>query len=177
MMQHAEREIRDRELIKAILDLCNVINIGMFDGEYPYVLPCNFGYTFDDNLVFYTHHALKGYKLGLIEKNPKVCVVTHVFVDNIVNTYDNTKHDYRSVMAFGEMEELQPGTDDYRTALKKLLECNGRPAPEAFVNSDQSKSMRMFKIICRPENVMGKAQREITQMNQIPLPTPAEQAK
>ena len=61
-MYHAEREIRDKKIIKAILDMCDVINIGFFDDEYPYVLPVNFGYEFEDNLVFYMHHAVEGYK-------------------------------------------------------------------------------------------------------------------
>lgn len=41
-MYHAEREIRDHDIIKAILDMCDIINIGFFDDEYPYVLPVTF---------------------------------------------------------------------------------------------------------------------------------------
>ena len=92
-MYHADREIRDKEIIKAILDMCDVISIGMFDGEYPYVLPVNFGYEFEEDLIFFTHHAVVGYKNDLIKKNPKVCVNTYKFIDKIHNCfYSNISH-------------------------------------------------------------------------------------
>lgn len=172
-MQKADCEIVDREMQKAILDMCQVINVGFFDDEYPYVIPLNYGYSFEDDLVFFTHHALKGHKLGLIEKNPNVCVETNAFADGINNPRSHTSHDFRSIVAFGKMEQLKPGTDDYKLALRKLYECNGRAekATEAFVNADHSKSMLMFKITCKPENVSGKAQNPLIGMEEIPLPT------
>ena len=41
-MYHTDREILDKEIIKSILDMCEVINIGFIDEEYPYVLPISF---------------------------------------------------------------------------------------------------------------------------------------
>jgi len=170
-MRHADREIRDRELIKAILDMCDVINIAFFDEEYPYNLPVNFGYEYADDLIFYCHHAAEGYKNHLIENHPKVCVVTHKFMDNIYNSYDKSGHDYRSVMAFGEISFIPSESSEYEKAWQHLCACNGRTVPEIIYNDNFRKSMKMSKIVCRPEKVIGKAQRKITSPEQIPLKT------
>ena len=167
-MYHADREIRDKEIIKAILDMCDVINIGFFDDEYPYVLPVNFGYEYEENLVFYMHHAVEGYKNKLIENNPKVCVSTHKFMDKIYNDYDKSSHDYRSVMAFGEIEIITRESGEYKKAWEALCRCNERPAVPDVVYSPGFRVL-MSKIVCRPENVTGKAQRRISSVNEVPF--------
>jgi len=166
-MQHADREIRDREVIKAILDMCNVINVGFFDDEYPYVLPFNFGYEYDDDLVFYTHHAVIGYKNHLFLRNPKVCVLTHRFIKDVFNEYDNSHHDYRSVMAFGEMSLVPRDSSEYAKAWDVLTRCNGRTVPDKVF--DPAYKVIVCKIVCRPENVIGKAQRPIKTKEQVPF--------
>jgi len=167
-MYHADREIRDKKIIMAILDMCDVINVGFFDGEYPYVLPLNYGYEFDSDLVFYTHHAVEGYKNKLVENNPKVCVVTHKSVDHINS--DNSGHDYRSVMAFGEMSFISRESEEYGKAWEILCGCNGRKVPETVFAPGFK--VLMGKIVCRPENVIGKAEHPVTTLDQVPLPKP-----
>jgi len=168
-MRHADREIKDKELIKAILDMCDVINVAFYDEEYPYNLPLNFGYEYENDLIFYCHHGPDGYKNRLIEKYPKVCVVTHKFMDRIINKYDNSNHDYRSVMAFGEIAFIKPGSDDYKKAWERLCVCNGRFVPDFVHEPTFYKNVKMSKIVCKPENVIGKAQRKISSIEQIPL--------
>jgi hypothetical protein len=166
-MYHADREIRDKEIIKAILDMCDVISVGFFDDEYPYVLPVNFGYEYEDDLVFYTHHAVKGYKNKLVENNPKVCVTTYKFIDRIINEYDNSSHDFRSVMAFGDMSFIQRDSNEYKKAWTIFCRCNGRTVPDVVFTP--CFKVLMGKIVCRPENIYGKAQRRITSVDEVPF--------
>ena len=166
-MHHQDREIRDRQIIRGILDMCDVIDIGFSDDEYPYVIPVNFGYEFEDDLVFYTHHAVDGYKNGLIEKNPKVCVVTYKFVDRVHNEYDHSSHDYRSVMAFGEISVIPHESPEYAKAWERLAACNHCNFSEKVFESGFK--IMVCKIVCRPENVIGKAQRHITETRQVPF--------
>jgi len=171
-MRKYDREVKDKTLIKAILDMCDIINVAFFDEEYPYIVPLNFGYEFEDDLVFYCHHGPWGHKNTLIEKAPKVCVVTHKFLDNIYNSYDNSSHDYRSVMAFGEMSFIPPDSDEYEKAWDVLTSCNGRSTPPAVLEKGYRQNrIRMSKIVCKAENVTGRAQRNITSLEQIPLKT------
>ena len=172
-MQKPQCEVKEKNMLIAILDMCKVINVGFFDDEYPYVLPLNYGYTFDDDLVFFTHHALKGYKLELIQKNPKVCVAASVFADGINNPRGSSAHDFRSIHAFGKMEKLTSGTEEYRLALRKLYECNERhhKITDSFLNTDFDKMMHLYKITCKAEDVIGKAQEGIKDICEVPLPT------
>lgn len=71
-MTKREREVTDINEILAIMDECKIVHIGLTDGDQPYVVPMNYGYTYEEGkLILYMHGALKGYKYDLIEANPK----------------------------------------------------------------------------------------------------------
>ena len=68
-----EREVTDMNEILGILDRARIVHVGMIDGDLPYVVPMNYGYTMEDGkLVLYLHSALRGKKLDMIRSNPKV---------------------------------------------------------------------------------------------------------
>lgn len=66
-MRRKDREMKTREDMVYVLDTCKVMRIGMYDKEGIYILPLNYGYTYEgDELVFYFHSAKEGKKLNLI---------------------------------------------------------------------------------------------------------------
>lgn len=68
-----EREITDIEEIRKILDKSMIVHLGLVDGDWPYVVPMNYGYTLvDGKLTLYLHGALWGKKLDLMRANPNV---------------------------------------------------------------------------------------------------------
>lgn len=72
-MTRRERQIFDIDKILEILDKSKVIHIGMVDGDEPYVVPMNYGYTYEnEKLTIWLHGATTGRKLDIIRKNPKV---------------------------------------------------------------------------------------------------------
>jgi len=72
-MTRRERQVTDPAEINKILDTCQILHLGLTDGDQPYVVPMNYGYEFvDENLVVYLHGARRGYKLDLMRANPKV---------------------------------------------------------------------------------------------------------
>lgn len=72
-MRRREREITDKQEILKILDEGKVLHLGLCDGDQPYVVPMNYGYTYkNDKLMLYLHGATEGYKYELIRKNPKI---------------------------------------------------------------------------------------------------------
>ena len=74
-MTRREREITDIEEIRGILDRAKIVHVGMIDGNRPYVVPMNYGYTLNDGkLTFYLHGAMRGRKLDVIRANPNVFV-------------------------------------------------------------------------------------------------------
>ena len=66
-MTRREHQIFDVDKILEILDKSKVIHIGMVDGDEPYVVPMNYGYTYENEKL-----ATTGRKLDIIRKNPKV---------------------------------------------------------------------------------------------------------
>ncbi len=73
-MTRRELQITDRAEILDILDRSLIVHIGLVDGDEPYVVPMNYGYTMaeDGTLSLYLHGAPQGRKLDLMRKNPKV---------------------------------------------------------------------------------------------------------
>ncbi len=68
-----ELEITDINEIIKILDNSLIAHIGMVDGDEPYVVPMNYGYTMNDGkLTIYLHGARKGRKIDIMKANPKV---------------------------------------------------------------------------------------------------------
>ncbi len=72
-MQKKDRAVTDMKEIIKIVDKCDVIRLGLWDGEEVYIVPMNFGYTYEEKtLTFYVHGAVKGRKNDILKENPKV---------------------------------------------------------------------------------------------------------
>jgi len=72
-MTKRERQVTDEKQILAILDAGKVMHLGLAVDNEPYVVPMNYGYTYENGkLVMYLHSALRGKKLDMMRANPKV---------------------------------------------------------------------------------------------------------
>ena len=70
-----EREVTDQTAILEILEKSKVVNIAMIDGDEPYLVPMNYGYTMEEGkLTLYVHGATMGRKLDVLRANPKVFI-------------------------------------------------------------------------------------------------------
>lgn len=70
-----EREVTDIEEIIGILDRAKIVHVGMIDGNHPYVVPMNYGYTLENGkLTLYLHGAKEGRKLDILSENPNVFI-------------------------------------------------------------------------------------------------------
>lgn len=74
-MRRKDRLVTDVQQIERILSGCDVCRIAMIDGGTPYIVPMNFGYTFQDSVItLYFHCAGEGRKIDVLKSNPSVCV-------------------------------------------------------------------------------------------------------
>ena len=72
-MTRRERQVTDPHWIKAILDKAKVVHLGLAVDNEPYVVPMNYGYTYEnEKLVLFLHSAHRGKKLDMLRANPKV---------------------------------------------------------------------------------------------------------
>jgi len=117
-----EREITDRDEILRILNSCKILHLGMVDGDEPYVVPMNFGYTMeDDKLTLFLHGALKGRKIDVMKTNPKVffemeCDVTP-FEGKVACQYGTS---YACLMGRGRAEILED-VEEKKSGLSKFM--------------------------------------------------------
>lgn len=118
-MRRRDREVSDPAKILRIIDECEIIRLGLADGDFPYIVPVNFAYTAqEDELCFYIHGAMAGRRYELLKRNP-VCsfeMDIPLEMDCITEKKDVTMR-YRSVMGrcraeFLEGEEKQRAIDD-----------------------------------------------------------------
>ena len=72
-MRKINRLVSDKNELIEIMGRCDVCRIGFFDGEFPYIVPMNFGFDYSDGLTLYFHCAPEGRKLDIIRENNKVC--------------------------------------------------------------------------------------------------------
>ena len=72
-MRRANREIKDLNEIKKIVDECKVLRIATKDEEGLYVVPLNFGYSCENGkFTFYFHSAKEGRKIDAFKADEQV---------------------------------------------------------------------------------------------------------
>jgi len=70
-MRRKDREVLDFDEIIKIVDACEIVRLGLADGEYPYIVPVNFAYeAAEGKLYLYIHGAMAGRKYELLRSNP-----------------------------------------------------------------------------------------------------------
>ena len=69
-MRRKDREVTDFDEIIAIIKKCDVCRLVLNDGDFPYIVPLNFGLDVQgDQVYFYFHCASEGTKLDVIAKD------------------------------------------------------------------------------------------------------------
>lgn len=72
-MRRKDREITDTNEIIKIVSECDVLHLGMCDNGKPYVVPVNFGFTYEnETFTFYIHGAASGKKIDILKNSPQV---------------------------------------------------------------------------------------------------------
>lgn len=113
-MRRNERKITDQETINKILSESLICRIALFDSDFPYIVPMNYGYR---DKALYFHCAVKGKKLDLIEKNNKVGF--EIEAEHEILKFDESckwTTNYRSIIGTGEIEIIR----DYDKKVKGL---------------------------------------------------------
>ncbi|MBP1039664.1 pyridoxamine 5'-phosphate oxidase family protein [Vagococcus sp. BWB3-3] len=123
-MRRKERAIEELSEIKKLVEDCHVVRLAMFDEEYPYIVPVNYGYEWQgEELLLYIHGARQGKKVNLIQQHPKVAVemdTDHELISG-GSRPDKYSYEYRSLIGFGEAIILEDLAEK-RHALQLLLD-------------------------------------------------------
>lgn len=118
-MRRKDREVTDFNEIINIVDGCEIVRLGLSDGDYPYIVPLNFAYKVEgEQLELYIHGAMAGRKYEMLQKNPHCSFEMDIplEMDCMYKEKDVTMR-YKSVMGkadvyFLDGEERQSAIDD-----------------------------------------------------------------
>lgn len=156
-MRRKDREITDFNEIIDVIRKCDVCRIALHDGDFPYIVPLNFGLDVQGQQVFfYFHAASEGKKLDLIAKDNRASFemdCDHNFI--LYEERMSCTMGYASVMGHGTIE-IVPEEEKYN-ALKILM--RQYHAEDFAFNTDMMKVTTVMKMTVT--NMVGKRRNNI----------------
>lgn len=122
-MRKFQREVTNFEEIIKIIEQCDVVRLGLYADDYPYVVPLSFGYeAADGSICIYFHCAAEGKKIDLLRADDRACAEFDIF-HRYVDTGHSLTADYESVMGFGHVQPCA-GVEKVK-GIRLLLEHTG----------------------------------------------------
>lgn len=122
-MRRSDREITDFNEIVEVIKKCDVCRLAINNGEYPYIVPLNFGFNVENGVItLYFHSAPEGTKLKLIKNNANVSFEMdcgHQLVCTVKEDGCSCTMNYESVVGRGKAELLPD--EEKLWALKVLM--------------------------------------------------------
>jgi uncharacterized protein len=108
-MRRKEFEVKEPDEILEIMKKCSACNIAFFEGEYPYIVPMNFGVVLEDgSFRLYFHGARAGTKIELLKKNGHVAFEMHREKEiNLMELACESNMFYESVCGNGRIQLIE----------------------------------------------------------------------
>jgi nitroimidazol reductase NimA-like FMN-containing flavoprotein (pyridoxamine 5'-phosphate oxidase superfamily) len=152
-MRRKDREVTDINEIMSIMKKCSVCSLAFFDEQYPYIVPMNFGFSFDNDVItLYFHGANTGKKLDLLNKNNRVAFEMHC--SGKLNEGENACNysmEYESVCGTGSAEIL---SDSEKLTAFKIFMGQYTDRADLSYNENAVKVTTLFKVTVN--NISGK---------------------
>jgi nitroimidazol reductase NimA-like FMN-containing flavoprotein (pyridoxamine 5'-phosphate oxidase superfamily) len=104
-MRRKDKEITDVNEKLEVIAKCKVCRLGLSENNYPYVVPLNYGFSYDNGkLTLYFHGALEGKKIDIIQKNNNACF--EIDCDTKLVEGENPcdfGYEFKSIIGFGKI--------------------------------------------------------------------------
>lgn len=145
-MRRTDREIKELSEIIDIVEQAKILRMGLFDGEYPYIVPLHYGYEYvDGRLIFYIHGAKEGHKIDLIHANPKVCIELESDMEIVSGGEAPCKYGayYTSVIGCGTVELVEDTKEKIRGLNLLMKNQVGRKFP---ISEQMAQTVQVMRI-------------------------------
>lgn len=146
-MRRKDREVTDIQAINDILQKCKTCHLAMVDNEQPYLVPLNYAYTLNENvLTLYFHSAKEGRKIDILKNNNAVCF--EICIEGMpifaTRTPCNSGYYFSSLLGFGNVQFV-----DDETEKCNILSLFMKHQADITVNFSpaQAKTVCIFKVI------------------------------
>lgn len=105
-MRRSDREITDFHDMIKVMERCDVCRLALNDGDYPYILPLNFGMqVINGQIILYFHGAKEGKKYDLFKQDNRASFemdCAHRLVTD--EATGNCTMEYESIIGRGRVE-------------------------------------------------------------------------
>ncbi len=143
-MRRKDREITDFDEIMRIISKCDVCRLALFDRDFPYIVPLNFGVDVQDGQVYlYFHSAGQGKKLDLIAQDNRATF--EMDCEHNIILYQERMSctmGYASVIGHGTVEFVP---DEDKLAALRILMRHYHAEDFAF-NEDMAKVTAVYRL-------------------------------
>jgi nitroimidazol reductase NimA-like FMN-containing flavoprotein (pyridoxamine 5'-phosphate oxidase superfamily) len=159
-MRRKDREITEVEKKLEIIAKNKVCRLGLSRDNFPYIVPLNYGYSFEDNvLVLYFHGAAEGKKMDIIKENNNACFEID-FEGRLIEGEQPCSYGYafKSIIGFGKIIIMSSSMEEKTYGLNKIMS-HQTGKEMAFNFSEKAlRNVTVYKMVV--EEFTGK-QREI----------------
>ena len=149
-MRRKDKEITDINEKLAIIAKCKVCRLGLSENNYPYVIPLNYGYTFEnDTLTLFFHGAYEGKKNGIIKNNNNACF--EIDCDTKLIEGENAcnySYMFKSIIGFGEIFFLETAAEK-ADGLNRIMKHQTGKNTEYSFTDDELQKVCVFKLIVK----------------------------
>jgi len=154
-MRRKDREIQGIVDKIKIIENCKYCRIGLSENNYPYIVPLNYGYSYEDeNLTLFFHSAKEGKKIDIIKNNNEACFE----IDYDTKLIEGEKacnygYEYRSIIGFGKIIFLETNEEKIE-GLNKIMQHQTGEKNNYTFNENEVKNVLVFKMVV--EDFTGK---------------------
>ena len=126
-MRLNKREIKDPDILRDIIESCDIVRLGLRDRDGMFIVPVNYGYDIETDgtglkLTLYIHGAREGRKAEAFAADPSVALEMDCMDGIITGDYTcSYSCAYRSIMGNGTIRELT-GEQEKIHALTRIME-------------------------------------------------------
>jgi len=154
-MRRKDREIQEIADKLTIIEKCKYCRIGLSENNYPYIVPLNYGYSYEDEkLTLFFHSAIEGKKIDIIKNNNNACFEIDCDTKLIEGEKAcNYGYEYRSIIGFGKIIFLETNAEK-NDGLNKLMQHQTGEKINYTFNENELKNVLVFKLVV--ENFTGK---------------------
>ena len=123
-MRLNKREIKDPDMLRDIIESCDIVRLGLTDRDGMFIVPVNYGYDIETDgtglkLTLYIHGAREGRKAEAFAADPSVALeMDGIITGDYTCSYSCA---YRSIMGNGTIRELT-GEQEKIHALTRIME-------------------------------------------------------
>jgi len=147
-MRRKDKEIASLDEKLEIVAKCKFCRLGLAENDHPYIVPLNYGFSYDDGkLTLYFHSSTEGKKIDILKTNNNACFEidcdTKLIEGKAACDYGFA---FKSIIGFGKIILLDT-KDEKINGLNQLMKQQTGENKKYDFNEDQLKNVLVYKLL------------------------------